>query len=491
MEHDLLSRQKLTMQLFSLFLEATPEKQELLLGLRRPRFSTETPPLPQGNLRPEQRDILRRAFQAQDYFLIQGPPGTGKTKVVLANLVRLFLSHTKERLLLLAFTNRAVDEICSAVKEAVPDQVFLRLGNNLLTEHADCTPQKVFEGKDPTKMRQCFERMRILAATVDACTGNWELIVQFRPTVAIVDEASQLLEPQLVGILSSVERFILIGDERQLPAVVVQNADALKVRDEELKRIGITNFGMSLFERLLRNAQRKGWRECFGSLKAQGRMHRDIQDLANTLSYGGILSTIHPRQEAPITGYSQTSADPVERLFASSRVLFIPTPRESGIPRVSEVQVKLVVRCIKTIERLFGRGKSIGVIAPFRAQVHAIRKALSQENEGFVQVDTVERFQGAEKDVIILSLAVANPRQLRYIQSFPSEPFVEGRKLIDRKLNVAITRAREHFVVLGPPEVLSRSPQYRELLELIEQKGGYVHDAQVLFKLWESLTGVP
>lgn len=488
MEHDVSNQQASAMRVLSLFLEASSRKQELLLGQCRPRCGTGTvPPLPEALL-PEQQDILRRAFLAQDYFLIQGPPGTGKTKVILANLVALFLRATSERLLLLAFTNRAVDEICTALKACLPGERFLRLGSTILTDHPDCTPREVFKDQNPQKMRQTLEAMRILVATVDSCIGNWDIVAVFNPTVAIVDEASQLLEPYLAGILSAVRRFILIGDERQLPAVTLQDEKSLRVRDEELQRIGITSFGMSLFERLLRKAQKEGWRECLGSLKTQGRMHRDIQDIANALSYGGNLCTMRVEQEAPITEYQKTSADPVERLMARSRVLFIPVAPSSATPRVSEAQVKLVVRFIATIERLFGRQKSVGVIAPFRAQVHAIRKALHEDWRAFVQVDTVDRFQGSEKDIIILSLPTSSARQLRRIQSLPVEPFVEGPKLVDRRLNVAITRAREHLVIFGPPDILLRSPQYRELLELVENKGGYVYDIDVLTELWREVT---
>lgn len=488
MEHDVSNQQASAMRVLSLFLEASSRKQELLLGQRRPQCGTGTvPPLPE-TLLPEQQDILRRAFLARDYFLIQGPPGTGKTKVILANLVTLFLRATSERLLLLAFTNRAVDEICTALKTCLPGTRFLRLGSTILTDHPDCTPQEVFKDQNLQEMRQTLETMRILVATVDSCTGNWDIVAMFNPTVAIVDEASQLLEPYLVGILSTVRRFILIGDERQLPAVTLQDAKSLRVRDEELQRIGITNFGVSLFERLLRKAQKEGWHDCLGSLKSQGRMHRDIQDLANALSYGGTLCTMWAEQEAPILEYEKASSDPVERLLARSRVLFIPVPASTSTPRVSEAQVKLVVRFIATIERLFKGRKSVGVIAPFRAQVHAIRKALPRDWHAFVQVDTVDRFQGSEKDIIILSLSMSNTRQLHRIQSFPVEPFLEGRSFVDRRLNVAITRAREHLVILGPPEILSRSPQYRELLELVENKGGYIYDIDILTELWRQVT---
>jgi superfamily I DNA and/or RNA helicase len=140
----------------------------------------------------------------------------------------------------------------------------------------------------------------------------------------------------------------------------------------------------------------------------------------------------------------------------------------------------VVVRFLETLERFREKITSIGVVTPFRAQVNALRKSLKEEWNPWVQVDTVERFQGAEKEVIFISLPVSSPRLLPFIQSFPPEPLVEEGILVDRKLNVALTRAREHLVILGVPHILSRSPVYRELLNCITQKGGYLKDREIL-----------
>lgn len=470
MEHFFYDHYPSLIRGLSWFLLAPQEKRELLLGLRRPRFTKMQPPFPEGNLRKEQRECLIRAFQAEDYFLLQGPPGTGKTRVFLANLVHLFLTHTDENLLILAFTNRAVDEACSAIKKVLPNTPFLRLGNDVNTEHTDCSLHTLFGGQNPQEMLKNASQIRLVVSTVSSCLMQWDLVQLFKPTVAIVDEASQLLEPHLVGILSMMKRFILIGDEKQLPAVVVQPESNLVVEDPELHAIGLFHLGVSLFERLLHNANQKGWHECHGMLTAQGRMHRVIQEAANMLFYDNKLCILcEETQSRPIREYNPASKDPLERALASSRLIFVPTHREIQ-SRVHEEEVKLVVRFLEALERV-RTNQTVGVITPFRAQVNAIRKALKKEWHTWVQVDTVERFQGSERDLIIISTAVSSEKQLPYIQSLPPKPLRKSKTPLDRKLNVAITRAREHLVLLGVPELLRRVPQYEALLSYIEQWG--------------------
>ncbi|NSW75535.1 MAG: AAA family ATPase [Candidatus Atribacteria bacterium] len=470
MEHFFYDHYPHLIRSLSWFLLAPQEKRELLLGLRKPRFVKMQPPFPEGNLCKEQRECLIRAFQAEDYFLLQGPPGTGKTRVFLANLAKLFLTHTDENLLILAFTNRAVDEACSAIKKVLPSTPFLRLGSDVNTEHTDCSLHTLFGGQTPQEMLKNASKIRLVVSTVSSCLMQWDLVQLFKPTIAIVDEASQLLEPHLVGILSMMKRFILIGDEKQLPAVVVQPEPDLVVEDPELHAIGLFHLGVSLFERLLYNANQKGWHECHGMLIAQGRMHRAIQEVANMLFYDNKLCVLcEETQSRPIKEYNPESKDPFEQALASSRLIFVPTHRAIH-SRVHEEEVKLVVRFLEVLERV-RTNQTVGVITPFRAQVNAIRKALKKEWHTWVQVDTVERFQGSERDLIIISTAVSSEKQLPFIQSLPPKPLRKSKTPLDRKLNVAITRAREHLILLGVPELLQRVPQYENLLSYIEKQG--------------------
>lgn len=133
----------------------------------------------------------------------------------------------------------------------------------------------------------------------------------------------------------------------------------------------------------------------------------------------------------------------------------------------------MVVSLVKMlIEKAHFECKHIGVIAPFRAQVVAI-KALMPESwlkDDALIVDTVERFQGGEKKVIIFSSTIAAPRQINTIQSIATND-ADGT---DRKLLVGISRAEEQVIILGNPEALNSATQYRALIAACKQNGGYL-----------------
>jgi DNA replication ATP-dependent helicase Dna2 len=123
----------------------------------------------------------------------------------------------------------------------------------------------------------------------------------------------------------------------------------------------------------------------------------------------------------------------------------------------------MVAELVAYIHQLYGDrfdpASTVGVITPFRAQIANIRQKLPAKYQD-ITIDTVERFQGSERDVIIVSFAVKNPLQLRAIQSI-------NAKGVDRKLNVILTRAKEHLVLLGSEAILRASPIFTKLLDSI------------------------
>jgi DNA replication ATP-dependent helicase Dna2 len=110
------------------------------------------------------------------------------------------------------------------------------------------------------------------------------------------------------------------------------------------------------------------------------------------------------------------------------------------------------------------------VVTPYRSQIATIKRSGNVEDSimQLVDVDTVERFQGSERDVIIISLAVNHHKQMQFLESLTDDGAV------DRKLNVALTRAKKHVVVIGCERVLRTSDSYRKLLDYIADKGGFV-----------------
>ena len=258
------------------FCGASPQKRHLLMGTQPPR---QDPTLQLSrSYHPAYDDILLHAKQARDYFLLQGPPGTGKTSMALRFLVEEALaaatSHQPSAILLTAYTHRAVDEICAMLEDSGQD--YLRLGSE-----TSCDPRFAHrllssafsERPKLSDIRQRLERVPIVVSTTLTLLTRPFLLSMKHFSLCIVDEASQILEPYIVGLLASdsIDRFILIGDHKQLPAVVAQ-------ADDEPRLHGCR---LSLFERLLCQEREAGRQAFVGLLQYQGRMHPDIAAFPN------------------------------------------------------------------------------------------------------------------------------------------------------------------------------------------------------------------
>ena len=445
------------------FCGASPRKRDLLMGALAP--SQDTSLRLSRSYHPAYDDILLRAKQARDYFLLQGPPGTGKTSMALRFLVEeelelnssLFTHHSsleRSSLLLTAYTHRAVDEICSMLEENGQD--YLRLGSE-----ANCDPRfahrllsNAFSEKPKlSDIRQRLESVPIVVSTTLTLMTRPFLLSLKHFSLCIVDEASQILEPYIVGLLSSdsIDRFILIGDHKQLPAVVAQPDDDLRLHGCRL----------SLFERLLRQEREAGRTAFTGILQRQGRMHPDIAYFPNELFYQQ-----EQLQPVPLShqleerlDYNEPSEDALDDLLKQHRVLFLPAGDESLT--VADV-LRRLYRQIGS-ER-FQADKSIGVIVTYRHQITQMRREMAQlglpqlEN---ISIDTVERYQGSQRDVIIYSTGVQNEAELDFLTS---NCFEESGHTIDRKLNVAMTRARKQLIMIGNPDILRKNDIYAALL---------------------------
>ena len=445
------------------FCGASPKKRNLLMGTVAPRQDA-TQQLSRS-YHPAYDDILLRAKQARDYFLLQGPPGTGKTSMALRFLVEeelelnssLFTHHSsleRSSLLLTAYTHRAVDEICSMLEENGQD--YLRLGSE-----ANCDPRfahrllsNAFSEKPKlSDIRQRLESVPIVVSTTLTLMTRPFLLSLKHFSLCIVDEASQILEPYIVGLLSSdsIDRFILIGDHKQLPAVVAQPDDDPRLHGCRL----------SLFERLLRQEREAGRTAFTGILQRQGRMHPDIAYFPNELFYQQ-----EQLQPVPLShqleerlDYNEPSEDALDDLLKQHRVLFLPAGDESIT--VADV-LRRLYRQIGS-ER-FQADKSIGVIVTYRHQITQIRREMAQlglPQLEDISIDTVERYQGSQRDVIIYSTGVQNEAELDFLTS---NCFEESGHTIDRKLNVAMTRARKQLIMIGNPDILRKNDIYAALL---------------------------
>lgn len=459
--------------------QSPPGKRQLLLGKRPPKTATpkdiEWPDL----LTDKQGEILNQMLGAEEYFLLWGPPGTGKTSVMLHHFVRHLMEETTENMMLLAYTNRAVDEICESI-ERISDDIkdqYLRIGSTY-GAHADYQGQllqNAIKGINNRKdLKSLIASRRIFVGTVASVVGKTELFKLKSFDRLIIDEASQILEPLLVGLLPRFPKWVLIGDHRQLPAVVTQSNSLATIKDKFLIKNGFTHLGQSLFERLYLHAQEKKWDWAFAQLSHQGRMHEDIMSFPAQFFYTNQLECLpegtpaRERQTTPLVWKLPPAANILEQKLLKNRFVFFPTDIdwESATQKTNQHEARLLIDLIKAFQRLMEhngqpleKGK-IGIITPYRAQIAQIRSLMNEENmnpEDFT-IDTVERYQGGARDIILISLCINSPRQLESFSALSKEG-------IDRKLNVAMTRAREHLVILGNAGILERSEIYRRLME--------------------------
>jgi DNA replication ATP-dependent helicase Dna2 len=462
------------------FLKAPESKRNLLLGLAKPEFDEEIRYRVQtthyADLTKEQHSRLAEAMSANDYFLLQGPPGTGKTSRMLKSMALHLHDHTNENVLFLAFTNRAVDEICEALKTANLD--FMRLGAKESTTHTDRVLYTLIEGKTIEEIQELLAEKRIVVSTISSLLKNQEILAIKRFDTLILDEASQVVEPQIIGLLARFRRFILIGDEKQLPAVVVQPERGAFVKDEEMNSVGIFDLRTSVFERLITRCKSQGWTEGFGIITRQGRMHRDVAAFPNSTFYGGALAHLSERQTEQLSENTHSEdmrerfpeLDSLKNTLSQKRLVFWASQQEEQT-KVHEQEARRAALLATYFREQLGEkfhSGSVGIITPFRAQIAAIHRHLPAELHGSITIDTVERYQGSERDIIILSFAVNFPSQVRSIQSLSMDGSV------DRKLNVALTRARERMIALGCVEALSHSPILNRFIGYARDNGGFL-----------------
>jgi DNA replication ATP-dependent helicase Dna2 len=495
------------------FICAPKDKRDLLLGQRVPERDTSQELT--RHYDDVLDDIILRAKQAQDYFLLVGPPGTGKTSRALKFMVEEALNdgtgmptaesiaaggksafQPASSILLMSYTNRAVDEICEMlVDSGIP---FLRLGNEYscderfrpyLIEKAisDCPKLEA--------IKQYIIGTRVIVGTTSMMTSKPFIFTLKHFKLAIIDESSQILEPNLIGLLSAVDKFILIGDYKQLPAVVQQSekdSGIPTINDSQkggvidmsiLQDICLTNCRNSLFERLIRWEDHEERTEFIGILRRQGRMHPEIAEFPNRMFYRRekLEPVPCPHQLESELSYTLPSEDALDDLLKEHRMIFLPS-RFCKEPNVSDKinanEAEIVVDMLRRIHRFYGdrfdAQKTVGVIVPYRNQIAMVRKGIEKlgipELEK-ISIDTVERYQGSQRDVIIYSFTIQNIWQLDFLAG---NSFVEDGAIIDRKLNVAITRARKQMIMTGNPEILRNNQIFSELIEYVRGKGGYL-----------------
>jgi len=475
-EHDILdsSFSKTFRQLYH-FANAEKERRQRILGILPPEnFQTQSLKK-EGHTTEKQHYIIEKAISTINYQLIWGPPGTGKTSVVLKGIVKHYYEETSTRILIIAYTNRAVDEICGAISGIDEKLDYVRIGSRYSCGEeykAKLLKAKLESLSNRKEVKSLLLGNQIYIGTLASILGRSELFEILEFGVCLVDEASQILEPSLVGILSKTKKFILIGDHKQLPAIVLQKNRQSHIHCEGLRKIGFDSFSNSLFERLYNQAIDNKWEWAYSQLQEQGRMHESIMDFVNDQFYNNQLVLL-PNSNRLSDVRKWKAENTVESILGTERMIFIPSQSDdnSNQQKVNVYEARLVCEIVKYIKLLYDSNMilidqtTIGIITPFRAQIALINSEIAENGLANMQisVDTVERYQGTAKDIIIISTVVNTPFQLTSIIS-------ENNDGMDRKLNVALSRAKEQVIMIGNPNILNESEYYFAFIDNNELK---------------------
>ena len=425
----------------------------------------------QANLNVDQKRAIDKVMSAKDYALVLGMPGTGKTTTI-AHIIRALTTRGKS-VLLTSYTHTAVDNILLKIRK---DKIgIFRLGA-VAKVHPDVQKFADLGGismKTVDELKRAYSR-QVVATT---CLGiNHPIFTQRIFDYCIVDEASQITLPVCLGPIRMARTFILVGDHYQLPPLV-QNKEAQE-----------GGLDVSLFKILSDNQP-----SSVVNLEHQYRMCEDIMTLSNNLIYDGRLkcgtmavakrSIIIPNIDAlkqhhhsnmlfvadtqricqnPTQGvcWLRDLLDPsVKACFVNTDPLW-PASREAetGCRITNPFEATL---CQQLVESLITTGVSqadIGVITLYRSQLALIKHGLRHRTG--VEMHTADKFQGRDKEVVLLSLVRSN------------DTGNVGELLKDwRRVNVAFTRARTKLLVLGSKKTLEGNELLKEFVRLMEHRG--------------------
>ena len=451
--------------------------KKLILGEIRPEFDEERKLIKHidiDQLNSRQLEAVQKSASANDYFLIQGPPGTGKS-YTLAMLV-LELVKRGEKVLLTGFTNRSVDNALSILKDDLGFTDFARIGSYYSIDEGikPFSTNAIANRYTLAKLSELkteVEAKSVIAST--AFSVDNFVINNIHFDTVIVDESSQMTEPATLLVVSRGERFILFGDHKQLPPVV--NSEqltevAFKQNERELKSID-----RSLFERLVRLndkwAKEDGTSPASVMLNIQYRMNKEIADFPNLQFYeGNLLSAPDNARRVQEIDLKRVSKDHLDMLHPKRPIVFVNT-RSKMISKENREEAKVVRKIITEMLKASVPKSEIGVITPYKAQCALIRREIDaiSEHAGMegedIIVDTVERYQGGHKEVIIVSFTVGDNTMM----SFLAEDNTDER--LNRRLNVAITRARSKLILVGNKSVLAQDKVYRSMINHLGDKG--------------------
>ena len=441
-----------------------------------------------------QEEAVNKVLQAKDVAIVHGPPGTGKTTTLVEAIYETL--RRENQVLVCAQSNMAVDWISEKLVdrginvlrignptrvndkmlsftyerrfEAHPDYELLwaiRKAIRDLRAHRKRGDDKYHQKLERLKERaieleirintQLFGEARVIASTLVGSANR--LLEGQKFGTLFIDEAAQALEAACWIPIRRVSRVIFAGDHCQLPPTVKSFA-AMKA-----------GLGKTLMERIVDNHP-----ETVTLLKMQYRMNEEIMRFSSDWFYGNqvesapevkyrsILDLDIPMSWIDTSEFSENSgfSDYPDISFKEEFV-------GESFGRINKAEAELTLLVLEQYFQKIGKKRilderlDVGVISPYRAQVQYLRRLLKKKEffkpyRSLISVNTVDGFQGQERDIILISLVRANDEgQIGFLRDL-------------RRMNVAITRARMKLIILGDASTMTRHPFYKRLYDYIE-----------------------
>ncbi len=471
--------------------------RELLINDKEPQFfpikniQAVEASLVQSQLNKSQREAITHALGANDLAIIHGPPGTGKTTTV-AELIRQAVSKG-QRVLACAPSNTGVDNLLEklvalrvdAVRIGHPARVLeslqehtldylveadpamkvireMRRESELLSSKAGrWTRAKPVPGaredlkQEARRLRndaKIFEQQiintKLDRADVICATTNYdpEILGDRTFDLGVIDEACQSTEPGYWPVVLRVEKLVLAGDHCQLPPTVLST------------QANLEGLSKSMMERLVERWDKLVTRQ----LTTQYRMHQKIMEFPSEHFYAGTLiadGSVAGHTLADLPGVQTESLD-------TQPVLFVDTSGADWTEELdpngeSKLNPREALWILKQVDALLDAGilpEQIAVIAPYSAQVRFLRDRCSNNS---VEIDTVDGFQGREKEVVLISLVRSNTQgEVGFLGD-------------TRRMNVAMTRAKRRLIVIGDGSTLGRNAFFKKWIQNTENQGFY------------------
>ena len=467
--------------------------RDVLLGLRSPAFHLIDNPTPlNSTLNDSQLKAVRFALSAEDVAIIHGPPGTGKT-TTLVELIRQ-ITRTGQRVLAVAPSNLGVDNLFEkllaagekAIRVGHPARVRPELRQQTLDALVENHPNvklarklareayalreqaskythaKPGPGERRAKRQEAKQMLedarkiedqvvvsllnsaRVVCATL---TGlDRDLLGSQHFDWCIMDEASQSTEAAAWAPLQIVDRLVLAGDHFQLPPTIISAQAAAE------------GFNVSLLERLIDQLGKGGARR----LSVQYRMHHQIMKFSSQEFYEDSLSADavvydHLLQDLPGLAANDLTGTPID-FIDTAGASYDESAELEGDSRYNLQEADLV---LKKVQALLASGLApaeIAIISPYSAQVRLLRERIQQPE---MEIDSVDGFQGREKEAVIVSLVRSNREgEIGFLEDV-------------RRMNVALTRARRKLIVIGDSATITTHPFYQRMVTYFESVGAY------------------